>query len=109
MSLASVALIAACAHPGSDVNRWLTNPVFAWVGTRSYGIYLYQFPVMIFYEMRVTNIAAHPFMNAIIEIAIICIISELSYRYIENPLRRYHYTRTPSAIRNFLVNSQLMV
>jgi len=101
MSLASVALIAACAHPGSDVNRWLTNPVFAWVGTRSYGIYLYQFPVMIFYEMRVTNIAAHPLWNALIEIAIICVISELSYRYIENPLRRYHYSELPSAVKNF--------
>ncbi len=101
MAVASAALIAACAHPGSDVNRWLTNPVFAWIGTRSYGIYLYQFPVMIFYEMKVTNIAAHPLMNALIEIVIICVISELSYRYIETPLRLYHYLQLPSAIKYF--------
>ncbi|MFT8908914.1 MAG: acyltransferase, partial [Lentilactobacillus diolivorans] len=67
MAIASMALIATCAHPGADVNRWLTNPVFSWIGTRSYGIYLYQFPVMIFYEMRVPDIASHPITHAVIE------------------------------------------
>ncbi len=91
MAIASTTLIAACAHPGADVNRWLTNPVFSWMGTRSYGIYLYQFPVMIFYEIKVQDIAAHPLMNALVEIALIMVISELSYRYIERPLRHYRY------------------
>lgn len=101
MAIASTALIAACAHPGSDVNRWLTNPVFSWIGTRSYGIYLYQFPVMIFYEMRVNDIAAHPLMHATIEIVLIMIISELSYRYIEAPLRHYRYRNLGRSIYEF--------
>ncbi len=102
MAIASTTLVAACTHPGADVNRWLTNPVFRWMGTRSYGIYLYQFPVMIFYEMRFRNIAAHPFLNAAIEIILIMIISELSYRYIERPLRRYHYAHLWQSITEFL-------
>lgn len=102
MAIASTTLIAACAHPGADVNRWLTNPVFRWMGTRSYGIYLYQFPVMIFYEIKVQNIAAHPLMNASIEIALIMIISELSYRYIEAPLRHYRYRNLGRSIYEFV-------
>ncbi|EHO53868.1 acyltransferase family protein [Lentilactobacillus kisonensis] len=101
MALASTALIAACAHPGSDINRWLTNPVFSWIGTRSYGIYLYQFPVMIFYEMRIKDIANHPLMHATIEIILIMIISELSYRYIEAPLRHYRYRNLGRSIYEF--------
>ncbi|WP_283680357.1 acyltransferase family protein [Lentilactobacillus sp. Marseille-Q4993] len=101
MTIASTLLIATCAHPGADVNRWLTNPLFAWIGTRSYGIYLFQFPVMIFYEMKVKDIAQHPLMHALIEVAIILIISELSYRYIERPLRRYDYSLLPGALKQF--------
>lgn len=102
MAIVSTTLVATCAHPGADINRWLTNPVFAWVGTRSYGIYLYQFPVMIFYEMRISDIAAHPVLNALIEVILIMIISELSYRYIERPLRHYHYKRLGTSIAEFV-------
>ncbi|EHM00341.1 acetyltransferase [Lentilactobacillus parafarraginis] len=107
MAIVSTTLVAACAHPGADVNRWLTNPVFSWIGSRSYGIYLYQFPVMIFYEMRVRDIAANPLLNATIEIVLIMVISELSYRYIERPLRHYHYKQLGMSIAEFLrPNSQ---
>lgn len=102
MAIASMALIATCAHPGADVNRWLTNPVFSWIGTRSYGIYLYQFPVMIFYEMRVPDIASHPITHAVIEILLIMGISELSYRFIERPLRHYNYRKLGKTIYEFV-------
>lgn len=42
-------LAGVIAHPGSHWNRILTNKLFDWIGSRSYGIYLYQFPVMIFF------------------------------------------------------------
>ena len=101
MTLVSTVLMATCAHPGADVDRWLTNPVFSWIGSRSYGIYLYQFPVMIFYEQKVTDIAANPIKNAIVEVAIILVVSELSYRYLEAPLRHYHYSNLKYAIPEF--------
>ncbi|MBS1005192.1 acetyltransferase [Levilactobacillus brevis] len=89
-TLLSGILVATVAHPGSDLNRVLTNPVFSYIGQRSYGIYLYQFPVMIFYEARV-NIGNHPLLNSLIELALIMLVTELSYRLIENPMRHYHY------------------
>ena len=89
MSLLCVVLVAVTAHPGASLNRWLTNPVFTWIGKRSYGIYLYQFPVMIFYEAKVTDIADHVLLHTLVEITLILIISELSYRYVERPLARF--------------------
>lgn len=97
-SIFSVILIAVIAHPGASFNKWFSNPVFAWIGKRSYGIYLYQFPVMIFYERAVVNIAAHPLWNALVEAAIIVVISDLSYRFIETPLTHFNYAHPIQAL-----------
>lgn len=96
-SIIGMVLLATIVHPGADMNRWLSNPFFKWVGQRSYGIYVYQYPVMVFYEAKV-QIGVHPIMNAIIEILLIVVISELSYRFIERPLRHYYWRDLPLTI-----------
>lgn len=101
VSIFCVILVAVTAHPGASLDRWLTNPVFTWIGKRSYGIYLYQFPVMIFYEAKVSDIADHVLVHTVIEISLILIISELSYRYIERPLARFDYSRTLQVVKGW--------
>ncbi|KRL57088.1 acyltransferase family protein [Furfurilactobacillus rossiae] len=91
-SIFATAMIAVIVHPGASWNKWLTNPVFNWVGKRSYGIYLYQFPVMIFYEQRVVNIAQHTVLNALAELVLILLLAELSYRFIEQPIAHGRFT-----------------
>ncbi|WEV51968.1 acyltransferase family protein [Lactobacillus sp. ESL0731] len=86
-------LVGIIAHPSSHWNKWLTNPVFNWIGSRSYGIYLYQFPVMIFFEDKVTNVADHVFLYPLIEIALILVLSEISYRFIERPLGKITWVK----------------
>ncbi|MGG5316885.1 acyltransferase family protein [Enterococcus sp. AZ072] len=90
ISLVCVVLVAITAHPGASLNKWLTNPVFNWLGKRSYGIYLYQFPIMIFYEAKV-NVADHLVFHTIMEIVLILLVTELSYRFVEKPLRFFNY------------------
>nr|WP_321315506.1 acyltransferase family protein [uncultured Ligilactobacillus sp.] len=102
-SIFSMLLVAAVAHPGADLNRLLTNKLFTWLGKRSYGIYIYQYPVMVFYESRV-NVGNHPLMSATIEIALILIISELSYRFVEKPLRRFKFKNTFKVLKARLQN-----
>lgn len=104
VSIFATILVAVTAHPGADLNRWLTNPVFTWFGKRSYGIYLYQFPVMIFYEAKIQNLSDHVFLHSLIEIALILGISELSYRFIEKPLGKFYYRYTWFAIKDFFRN-----
>lgn len=101
VSIFCVILVAVTAHPGASLDHWLTNPVFTWIGKRSYGIYLYQFPVMIFYEAKVSDIANHVLIHTVIEISLILIISELSYRYIERPLARFDYSRTLQVVKGW--------
>lgn len=84
-------LVAVVAHPGSHFNVLLTNPIFTWIGHRSYGIYLYQFPVMIFFESAFKDIANHPLLYPVIEVLIILALTELSYRFIEQPLAHFDY------------------
>ncbi|MGX7204284.1 acyltransferase family protein [Enterococcus pingfangensis] len=98
VSLLSVLLVAITAHPGASLNRWLTNPVFTWLGKRSYGIYLYQFPVMIFYEAKI-NVADHTILHTIMEIILILFVTELSYRYVEKPLRTFDYRQTFTTLK----------
>lgn len=100
-ALACTFLVAVVAHPGAHFNRLLSNRVFAWVGSRSYGLYLYQFPVMIFWENRFKNIAAHQLLYAVCEVALIVIISELSYRFIEQPLAHFDYHQTKAFVKDY--------
>lgn len=97
-----VLLTAVTVHPGAHVNRWLTNPFFTWLGKRSYGIYLYQFPVMIFYENQVKNIAHLPWLHNLIQLALILLISEISYRLVEKPQRNARKTLRPFALAAFM-------
>ena len=82
---------AMILHPGASMNRWMTKPVFTWIGKRSYGIYVYQYPVMAFYE-RAIHVGVHPVINSLIELVIIGVVSELSYQLLEKPLAHYDWT-----------------
>lgn len=100
-SLIGMILIATVVHPGSNMNRWLTSPFFTWIGQRSYGIYVYQLPVMVFYE-RVVEIGRHPVINALVECLLILAISEFSYRLVEQPLAHYQWRYLPASIRHWI-------
>ena len=100
-SLIGMILIATVVHPGSHMNRWLTNPFFTWIGQRSYDIYVYQLPVMVFYE-RVVEIGRHPVINALVECLLILAISEFSYRLVEQPLAHYQWRYLPASIRHWI-------
>lgn len=98
-SIVGMVLVAMILHPGASLNGWLTNRFFSWVGKRSYGIYVYQYPVMIFYE-RWVHVGLHPLINAVIELLIIAIISELSYQLLERPLAHYDWTNVRQDLWN---------
>lgn len=99
-SIACALLVAVTAHPGASLNKWMTNPVFTWIGKRSYGIYLYQFPVMIFYEAKIHNLNHAVWLHTLIEIALILGVSELSYRFVEEPFRRFDYSHLKERLQN---------
>ncbi|CCI85366.1 acyltransferase family protein [Lactobacillus pasteurii] len=100
-------LVGVIAHPGSHWNRWLTNPVFNWIGSRSYGIYLYQFPVMIFFEDKFQNIADHPVLYRVIELAMIIFLSEFTYRMIEKPFAKLTFKQAKAYFKQTILNREV--
>jgi peptidoglycan/LPS O-acetylase OafA/YrhL len=86
VSLATIAIIAAVTHRRSLAGPVLGNPLFLWVGTRSYGLYLYHWPIyQIIREVAGNPLTVGEFVGAM---AITLVITELSYRYVEMPIRR---------------------
>lgn len=87
--LCTIAIIAAVTHSGSYIGRFLGNKVLNWVGTRSYGLYLYHWPI---YQMiRKQAGIALSFPKFAMAIAITVVIAEASYRFVEMPIRRREF------------------
>lgn len=81
------ALVAVVVPEKSSLVPFLETPALKYLGLRSYSIYLYQLPVFVFYEKLVPNFTP-TFGNGLVEMLLVLAISELSYRLIEQPLRR---------------------
>jgi len=84
--LATLAIIAAVTHRGAYANRLLGNSLFLWVGTRSYGLYLYHWPI---YQM-IRGVAGNKLTVSefVLALLLTASITEVSYRLIESPIRR---------------------
>ncbi|MGK0477783.1 MAG: peptidoglycan/LPS O-acetylase OafA/YrhL [Ilumatobacter sp.] len=78
-------IIAAVTHRGSAANRLLGGTVLTWIGTRSYGLYLFHWPIyQIIRNVAGNSLRLHEFLLAMIPTLI---ITELSYRFVETPIR----------------------
>jgi peptidoglycan/LPS O-acetylase OafA/YrhL len=95
---ATLAVIAAVTHQRAAMGTLLGNPVFVWIGTRSYGLYLYHWPIFQGIRRVAGNTLSLPqFVGAMIATGI---VAELSYRYIETPIRRGALGRVWSRLRH---------
>ncbi len=84
--LASLAIIAAVTHQRAVTGKLLALPLLVWIGTRSYGLYLYHWPIyQIIRNIAANKLAFHEFVLAMVATVI---ITELSYRLVETPIRQ---------------------
>lgn len=85
-SLFSMALIAVASLPGGLVARGLATAPLRWIGTRSYSIYIWHWPV--FQATRPgIDATANTGLNFLLRLTLTAIIAELSWRFIEMPMR----------------------
>ncbi|MDG0793682.1 acyltransferase family protein [Cohnella ginsengisoli] len=98
LSLLAAALVAALAHPDSRLGDWLGCGPMRWIGKRSYGIYLWHYPVIALSEKQVNTDGPEPLRIAL-QLAVSVALAALSYRYVENPVRR----RGLAAVRDGLL------
>ena len=81
------AILTSIVHPASRFAPILRNRVLIWIGQRSYGIYLWHWPI--FQMSRPgADIAGNPLALNIIRLLLVLGIADISYRYVEYPIRR---------------------
>jgi peptidoglycan/LPS O-acetylase OafA/YrhL len=98
VDVATVMVIVAVTHRGARMGAFLGNPVLNWIGTRSYGLYLYHWPI--FQIIRGTAGAPLTVPEFVGAMVLTCIITELSYRYVEMPIRRRQVGRWFERVRD---------
>jgi len=81
------AIIMSVVHPASRFAPVLQNPVFLWIGERSYAIYLWHW--VIFQVTRPSvDLAGKEWALYALRILIVLALSDISLRYVELPIRR---------------------
>jgi len=85
--LCGAAIIMSVVHPASRFAPVLQNPVFLWIGERSYSIYLWHW--VIFQVTRPSvDLAGKEWALYALRILIVLALSDISLRYVELPIRR---------------------
>jgi peptidoglycan/LPS O-acetylase OafA/YrhL len=84
-SIATVVVIAAITHRGAKANRVLGTGALVWIGLRSYGLYLYHWPI---YQMM-RGVAGNKlsFREFVVAMILTFAVAAASYRFIETPIR----------------------
>jgi peptidoglycan/LPS O-acetylase OafA/YrhL/lysophospholipase L1-like esterase len=85
LSFATAVIVAACAMPGSLLGRGLGWAPLRWIGVRSYGIYLWHYPVIV---LSSPANSTDDLPRAAIQVAASIALAALSWRFIEEPVRR---------------------
>ena len=84
----ALVLIAAATHPALAFGRCLDNPVMRWLGERSYGIYLWHWPVFMLTRPGIDLRHLDDGEALALRLALTLAVAALSYRYLEMPVRR---------------------
>lgn len=65
------------------LSGFLSHPVLKWIGDRSYSIYLWHYPIILLISKGIKA----SWWITLIEIVLSVVLAELSYRFIETPIR----------------------
>ncbi|MCP4742333.1 MAG: acyltransferase [Actinomycetales bacterium] len=95
----TTALIAAVTHPASFLGPALGTGILRYIGRRSYGIYLWHWPIFMVTRPGIDVEWSEP-VTFVVRIALTLVIAELSYRLVEMPIRRGALGRAWSAVRS---------
>ncbi|MCR8854074.1 acyltransferase family protein [Lysinibacillus fusiformis] len=83
--IASAVVVAAAVHPSPWITRILGYRLFQWLGIRSYGIYIWHYPVLVlFFPLSDGD---NSISHILIQIGITLLIASISWRFIEQPIR----------------------
>ena len=82
-TILTVLVVYAVSGRKTPLSRFLSNPALKWIGDRSYSIYLWHYPII----LLISKGMKASWWITLIEIALSVLLAELSYRFIETPIR----------------------
>lgn len=85
-SVLTAVLIAVLVHPRSRLAKFASLKPFVWIGQRSYGIYLWHYPVILLLK-PLNGPGDYTWWFVLAVFAITFTVSALSYTFVENPIR----------------------
>ena len=85
LSLATVVVLMAAVQDGGVLGAVLGSTPMRWVGERSYGIYLWQTPVIVFSQGLTDR---HGWPLSVANVAVTVALAALSWTLVEDPIRR---------------------
>jgi peptidoglycan/LPS O-acetylase OafA/YrhL len=94
-ALLATVLVSLLARPTSLPGRWsersratawFGTALLQWLGRRSYGIYLWHWPIIQLLEPRWQSVPSG--VRDAVEVALTLAVAEVSYRLLEQPIRR---------------------
>jgi len=86
LSVATALVLAALTHPATRLGVALGWGPLRWIGVRSYGIYLWQVPVIVLTTPS-PNPGVQP-LRAVLQVAATVVLAALSWKYVEEPIRQ---------------------
>ena len=93
VSIASCVAIAATVHPGTVLGvHVLGRRLMTWIGKRSYSLYLWHWPIFVYTQPEIDQ-PLGLYGTLVLRLALTAIAAELSYRYVEVPIRNGAFTR----------------
>jgi peptidoglycan/LPS O-acetylase OafA/YrhL len=97
-SAVAVVAVAVIAHPECRLGRAMAVQPIRWIGERSYGIYLWHWPIFMLTRPTL-DIGVTGTGNLILRLTLTAIAAELSWRFLEQPIRHGAPSRMLSAWR----------
>lgn len=82
-TILTVLMVYAVSGRKTWLSRFLSNPVLKCMGDRSYSIYLWHYPIILLISKGIKA----SWWITLIEIVLSVVLAELSYRFIETPIR----------------------
>ena len=86
IALVTAAVIAAVTHPAGRVGRVLDIAPLQWIGRRSYGIYLWHWPVFVLTRPGL-DVSLPPAATLALRLGVTLALAAISYRFVEVPIR----------------------
>ena len=87
VAVCSALVVAAASHRGVPFGHWLGIRPMRWIGERSYGIYLWHWPLFLVTRPGV-DLPLDGLPALVVRLTLLLGVAELSYRYLELPVRR---------------------